>query len=265
MARESAGSIFGVAALLCLVCASLVSSSAVLLRPRQQQNRLTDRRYNILRAAGLWEPGLAVTDGNVERAFERVETRMVDLDAGWYTDQVDPETFDARRAARDPETSVRLPRANDPAGIVRRERFSPAYFVLDGDRLDQVVLPVRGYGLWSTMWAFLALDGESIRRGPEEVEIRGVTFFEHGETPGLGGEIENPRGQQTWEGKRVFDEQWRVALEVVKHADAQDDREIDALSGATITSVGVNGMLHFWLGDMGFGPYLRRLHEELNE
>ncbi len=256
--RDTVGHTFKVAALLCLVCATLVSAAAVLLRERQQANRLLDRRQNILLAAGLWEPGR-----HVEALFEEVEARTVDLEEGWYTDAIDPEDIEPRRVARDPDTSIRLPRDQDVAGISRREQYSPVYLVYEDGRLDQVVLPARGYGLWSTMWAFLALDADTLREGPEEVRIRGITFYEHGETPGLGGEIENPRWLQGWQGKRVFDEEWRVVLRVTKRADPEDNYEIDALSGATITSEGVNGMLRFWLGERGFGPYLQRLHEEL--
>jgi Na+-transporting NADH:ubiquinone oxidoreductase subunit C len=263
MQRDSAGHIFTVAALVCLVCATAVSSSAVLLRDRQRVNRLLARQENILVAAGLWEPDRRLDPARLDESMQAVEARMVDLEEGWYTDAADPAEFEARRAARDPATSIRLARDEDAAGIVRRERLSPVYLVARDGRLDQVILPVRGYGLWSTMWAFLALDAESIARGAEHVTVRGVTFYEHGETPGLGGEIENPRWQQRWEGKRVFDPEWRVVLEVTKQADPQSDVEIDALSGATITSNGVDGMLRFWLGPLGFGPYLRRLHEEL--
>jgi Na+-transporting NADH:ubiquinone oxidoreductase subunit C len=116
------------------------------------------------------------------------------------------------------------------------------------------VLPVYGYGLWSTMWGYVALDGRGER-------VKGITFYSHGETPGLGAEIENPRWQEQWVGKRTLGEDGKVRLKVAKGGvpAGGEDYHIDAISGATLTSNGVDNMIHFWLGEQGFGPYLARL------
>jgi Na+-transporting NADH:ubiquinone oxidoreductase subunit C len=122
--------------------------------------------------------------------------------------------------------------------------------------LTRIILPVHGYGLWSTMYGFLALeaDGET---------VAGVQFYDHGETPGLGGEIDNPNWQARWVGKRVFDEQGELRIRVVKGPVRPEDPdapyEVDAISGATLTSEGVGRMVRFWLGEQAFGPYLERV------
>ncbi|MDF1667135.1 MAG: FMN-binding protein, partial [Planctomycetota bacterium] len=93
-----------------------------------------------------------------------------------------------------------------------------------------------------------------------------LTFYEHGETPGLGGEVDNPKWKAKWPGKLVFAElgsdpkTWdKVRIEVTKSSGDGKPHAVDALSGATITSNGVTRLLQFWLGDNGFGPYIRKL------
>ena len=251
--KNSIGNIINVAVAVCLVCAVVVSTAAVTLRPLQEENRSAFRQLNVLRAAGLYEPGM-----NVAAAFERIERRIIELDTGSYVDP--PGGFDPVRAARDPAQSRAL--AHDPAGIGRRPHYGEVFLAYGDDgRLERVILPVHGYGLWSTMYAFLALK-------PDLRTVAGISFFEHAETPGLGGEIDNPRWQENWAGRRVRDDAghavWRVDRGRTPEGVPDAAYRIDGLSGATITSKGVENMVRFWLGEEGFGTYLRRLESRLN-
>jgi Na+-transporting NADH:ubiquinone oxidoreductase subunit C len=138
------------------------------------------------------------------------------------------------------------------------EKYSIVYQIKDNDdKLATLVLPIRGRGLWSTLYGFIALDVKDIAEGPEHVTVAGLTYYKHGETPGLGGEVDNKLWKAKWPGKLVFDENWAVKAEVSKTATT--DYQVDALSGATLTSNGVTNMLKFWLGQNGFGPYLKNL------
>ena len=253
MRRDSIANTFLVAVALCVVCSVLVSTAAVTLRPRQELNRRRDRQRNILRAAGLYDPRVPL-----EVLFERVETRIVDLQTGEFVgpEVVDPETYDQRMAARDPMLSQEVPGRIVEFGFARRERYSFVYLIEENGELDQIVLPVYGRGLWSTLYAFLALDSDL-------TTIRGITFYEHGETPGLGGEVDNPNWQALWEDKQAYDQEGDVAIRVVRGAAVPDHpHQIDGLAGATITARGVSGMVRFWLGEDGFGPFLERLAEQ---
>ncbi len=249
--RESISNTLKVAFLVCLVCAVVVSTLAVGLRPAQNDNRMLFRQQNVLQAAGLYESGM-----DVRSAFENIERRFVEIETGEYTDR--PDDYDQRRAARDPAES--RPVSPDPAGIRRQARVAEVFLARDevGD-VNRIILPVHGYGLWSTMYGFLALE-------PDANTIAGIGFFDHAETPGLGGEIDNPRWQENWVGKKLFDDDGNIAIEVIKGSVGPDvpDREhkIDGLSGATITANGVNHMVRFWVGDRGFGPYLERMREQ---
>lgn len=253
--NDSVAKMLLVTIVLSLVCSVLVSSAAVLLKPMQERNVELARKARILEVAGLMEPGRPV-----DALFESVETRMVELETGEFSAEHDPDNFDMQVAARDPRLGVAIPPWEDIAGITRRSRFAPVYLVRDASgALDMVILPVHGYGLWSTMYGFLALSGDG-------QEVRGLTFYQHAETPGLGGEIENPRWLARWEGRRVFGPEGEVRLQVV-HGSVDPASEwaewsVDGLSGATLTADGVSNMVQYWLGEQGFGPFLARLQEE---
>jgi Na+-transporting NADH:ubiquinone oxidoreductase subunit C len=269
MPRDSVAQTFKVALLLCVVCSILVSSFAVGLRPLQEANRALEMKKNILSAVGLFDPQ-EHQDEDVPRLFEQVEAKLVDLSTGKYTSV--PENYDQRKASRDPKLSDIIPGDRDPATLKRREKYSFVYLVKTSDgTLDQIVLPIRGYGLWSTLWGFLSIDAATLEQEAAETTIRGLTFYEHKETPGLGGEVDNPDWKAKWNGrentKKIFDAEWNVLIEVIKGSvspnDSAREYKVDGLSGATITSRGVTKMLRYWLGDDGFGPYLQMLQNRL--
>lgn len=243
-----------VATILCLVCSVAVAGAAVLLKPLQERNKTQAMRGEILRAAGLYEEGR-----DINELFEQqIQTRLVDLQTGEYVEGVDPNSYDQRAAARDPQDGIEIPADQDIAAIKRRAKLAPVYLTGDADNPDQVVLPIHGYGLWSTMYALLALDGQAST-------VKGVSFYEHGETAGLGAEVENPRWQQQWVGKKLFDDSGNLRFELARGGvdpsspDAQ--YQVDALSGATLTANGVTNLVRYWMGEQGFGNYLATLQE----
>lgn len=244
-----------VTVLLCFVCSVIVSTAAVLLRPLQIINQELDFKRNILSAVGLMEEG-----GDVEAIFsERVVMRAVDLRTGEFTDAVDPASYDQRVAAKDPELSKNLSPKEDVAGISRLEHYSLVYLVESQEGgLSKIVLPIRGYGLWSTLYGFIALEADANT-------IAGLAFYEHGETPGLGGEVDNPRWKSQWEGKRVYDDSGAVAITVLKGSvDPSSNRidyQVDGLSGATLTARGVDNLVKYWLGESGFKLFLDKLQK----
>lgn len=248
---EGLGRILTVALGLCLVCSVVVSTAAVVLKPAQQANKTLDLKRNILMAAGLLDPALSV-----EEQFEQVETRVVSLDEGRFVEGVDPASFDQREAAKDPGQSRVIPGDADPAKLVRREDRALVYLVRDQQGgLDKIILPIRGYGLWSTLYGFMALESDGNT-------VAGLGFYEHAETPGLGGEVDNPNWKAIWPGKQVYQGE-QVAIQVLKGAvpagspDAQ--WQVDGLSGATLTTKGVDNLVRYWMGDQGFKPLLENL------
>jgi|SRR5690554_695742 len=245
-----------IALILCLVCSVMVSTAAVTLKPKQMLNQKNDIRKNILTVTGLYEPGV-----DMETAFEKFEVLLVDLATGEYAENdLDPTTFDQYKAAGSPDLGVRLGNREDIASIGSRSKYAPVYILREGEEIEQLIIPVYGYGLWSTMYGFLSLENDFNT-------IRGLRFYDHGETPGLGGEIENPRWLMKWQGKKIYDEngnvEFRVARGFVDNNAPQAEYRVDGLSGATITSKGVSNMITFWLGENGFGPYLQNMRSDM--
>lgn len=249
--NDGIGKTLLVAFAICIVCSVVVSTAAVVLKPAQEANRTLDRKRNILAAAGMLEPGRSV-----DEQFAQVQTRVVDLETGRFSDARDPASYDPVKAAKDPSQSMNLSKQEDIAGIGRRESHSLVYLVEDENgELDKVILPVRGYGLWSTLYGFVALEADLNT-------IAGLGFYEHGETPGLGGEVDNPRWKALWPGKQVYRD-GEVEIELAKGSvDADNPRadwRVDGLSGATLTSRGVSQLVRFWLGEQGYKPFLNNL------
>jgi Na+-transporting NADH:ubiquinone oxidoreductase subunit C len=243
-----------VALLVCLVCSVFVAGAAVALKPTQVENRELDKQRSILAIAGLGEEGMSAKAIKSLYA-ERIKARVVDLQSGTFS-EAEAAGFDPLKAAKDPALSDALDGEQDIASIKRRERLSTVYMVETAGQLDTLILPVRGYGLWSTLYGFIAVKGDLNT-------VVGFGFYQHGETPGLGGEVDNPKWKALWAGKTLFDEQGQLAVEIIKGSvDPQSARaahQVDGLAGATLTSKGVNNLLHFWLGENGFGPLLANL------
>lgn len=244
-----------VAVALCLVCSIFVSAAAIGLRPLQDANKLQSKRQNILEVAGLMEEG-----ASVDTLFQRIEQRVVDLRTGKFTDAVDPATYEQRDAARDPKQSDPVPRDEDIASIKRKAHYATVYLVKnDAGGFSTVIIPVHGYGLWSTLYGYLALK-------PNGREVIGLQFYDHAETPGLGGEVDNPNWRAKWPGKLLYDKDGNIKIEVVKSAATEGDNashQIDGLAGATLTSQGVNNLVRYWAGENGFGPFLKNIEQEL--
>jgi Na+-transporting NADH:ubiquinone oxidoreductase subunit C len=244
-------------AVLCVLCAILVSASAVSLKDRQETNKVLDRKVNVLQAAGLVEPGAVVAPAEVERLFESVHPTLIELATGHEVEGGDAVHFDQQKAKKNPATSSAAP--PNPSRIIRVPDEALVYKVLDDSgALASVVLPIEGYGLWGTLYGYLALAGDADT-------VVGITFYDHKETPGLGGEVDNPRWKRLWPGRKVYDDGGEAVLRVIKGSagsPAEHPHQVDGLSGATITSRGVTNMIDFWLGPNGFGPYLESLRQE---
>lgn len=256
--KDSIANTLIVSLTLCIVCSLLVSGAAVALKPRQEKNKTLDRQRNIIAASGLGDPD-EMTAKQVEELFQqRVKRVLVDLGSGQEVGDADPN-YEPRKAMKDDKLNQDIESQYD-IGLAKREQQTWVYLVLgDNQQIEQVVLPIYGMGLWSTLYGYVAVDND-IRT------ISGLTYYEHGETPGLGGEVENPNWKAKWVGKQIWlegaprsDENLMVG--VAKGAPPPDkaDYMVDGLSGATITSRGVDSMLKYWFSDDGFGPYLRSL------
>lgn len=242
----------------CGVCSIFVAASAVSLKERQEHNKALDVQKKVLSLAGLMGDGEDLSDTEITSRFDRnIEQRVIDLSTGNYNDAIEARTFDQRAAAADPETSRVAP--PNRAKVQRVPNQAAVFHVKDAEgEVEALILPIHGKGLWSTLWGFISLSADL-------ETIQGITFYEHGETPGLGGEVDNPRWKALWKGRRAFDQNGDVAIQVKKGQAGPPETDpfhVDGLSGATITSRGVTHTLAFWLGDNGYGAYLDQFRAE---
>jgi Na+-transporting NADH:ubiquinone oxidoreductase subunit C len=255
--QHSNGYIIGFAAIVCAVCGAFVAVSAVALKPMQDRNVVLDRQRNVIAVAGLIEVGEKPSAEQIAALFETsIRPRIIDLATGQNNESVDATTFDQRKAAKDPATSTRAP--ENRARVLTLPKQALVYEVIKDGEHDALIIPIEGMGLWGNLYGYLALatDGNT---------IRGITYYQHKETAGLGGEVDNPRWKALWVGRRAYDDRGQPKIQVKKGAAGpvdQDPYQVDGLSGATLTSRGVTNMLRFWLGENGFGPFIENYRAE---
>ena len=255
-----------VAVALCLVCAVLVSLAAVALKPLQISNKELDMKKNILDVAGLLQ-----ADSDIEKVFaNQIEAKLVNLETGEYAEG-NANEYDQRKAAKDPAQSVEIPKDKDIAHIRVKAKLAKVYLVKDGNTTKSIILPVSGYGLWSTLYGFLALDADG-------QTVQSINFYDQAETPGLGGEVVNPKWRALWKGKKVYAESDQASLEkwLVEEADkgepalalikgtvdtskAGSQSQADGLAGASLTTTGVTNLVRYWMSKEGFATYLSKV------
>lgn len=214
------------ALVVCVLCSLLLSATASALKKRQDYNVELDRKLNVLKAFGektTDEQGRKLAGAEVDRIFtEKIKDVVLDgetgkLIEGMTSAGVKPEEWAAR---------ARL----------------PLYILMEGDEAAKYAFPISGKGLWSTIHGYLALDGDLST-------IAGVTFYKHGETPGLGGECSADWFQSQFRGKKVYQDGQRLPFQVVKGQVADrfpdgNDHAVDGMSGATITGNGITSFIN---------------------
>lgn len=267
MGNDSLEKTIAIALSLCFICAILVSFSAVALKPLQVYNKDLDMKKNILDVAGLLEEGM-----DIDNAFaDKIEAKLVDLETGDYVENVDANAYDQRKAAKDPAQSVAIPKDKDVAHIRVKAKLAKVFLVKEGGALKSVILPVSGYGLWSTLYGFLSLD-------PDGQTVQSINFYDQAETPGLGGEVVNPNWRALWKGKKVYAMTDQPSMEKgqITEADVGEpalslikgtvdtgkpgsEYQVDGLAGATLTSTGVTNLVRYWMSVEGFSKYLSKV------
>jgi len=267
LGNDSLEKTIAIALSLCLVCAVLVSLAAVALKPLQVNNKELDMKQNILDVAGLLEEG-----GDIDAAFaEKIEAKIVDLETGDYVDSINASEYDQRKAAKDPAQSVTIPKEKDIAHIRFKAKYAKVFLVKENGAIKSIILPINGYGLWSTLYGFLSLD-------PDGQTVQSINFYDQAETPGLGGEVVNPNWRALWKGKKVYAETDQPSMEkgliteadigepalslikgVVDNSKPGSQYQVDGLAGATLTSTGVTNLIRYWTSKEGFAPYLSKV------
>ena len=243
--------------LVCLFCSLVVSYAAVSLRDMQNLNKLNDQRIKILKTAAIYN-----ADETIESQFLRLTPKFVDFNSGELLDaygEYDLNTYDPVYFSKQPDHSTPIPPSEDIAIVKNKENIGKIYLLKDSsNNLEKVILPIRGYGLWGTLFGYIAIDSDLNT-------IKGLEFYAHKETPGLGAEVDNPKWKSLWDGKSIYKD-GEVKISVIKGkvdpSNQMASYQVDGLSGATLTSRGVTNMLAFWFDQSGYQETLKNINYE---
>ncbi|MFZ1288874.1 MAG: Na(+)-translocating NADH-quinone reductase subunit C [Melioribacteraceae bacterium] len=263
MSSDSTKKTITVALGVCLACSVFVSSATVALDSIQKQNKKLDKMKNILQAGNL-----SFNVSNAEDVFkEKIVPIIIDLESGLildkskYSPELNPEAFNIKSLSESKKFGTDISPEMDLGNIKKRPKYMLSYEVLNQNKdVEKYIFPVFGKGLWSTMYGFVAISKDL-------KTVEGITFYEHGETQGLGGEIDNSNWKESWKGKQAFDENGIVILHVLKGKvdpnDSNKNNQIDGLSGATLTTRGVDNLIKYWMGEDGYAKFLGNLRKDI--
>ena len=254
--KDSTLRTFTVIGLLCFVCSVLVCLTVVVLKPLQEKEINVDRMKSVLEAAGIDYEGEDITT----LFNDKVKARLLDLDRNVLLSDAEVEkvvgssdagAYNFVSEAKLPGKNTVIESGKDSAGIKTHAKYMPVYFVVENGATTKVVLPFYGQGLWSTMYGYLAVNANG-------TTIEGLKYYSQGETAGLGAEVANPAYTAKWKNKKLYDENSAYQFAVKKNADKNSEYMVDAISGATLTSDGVNNSVKYWFEDV-YAPFLQQL------
>lgn len=216
--------IFVYASVMVIVVAAILSLAATGLKPFQEKNEEIAKKLDILRSVGH---GLEASEADskndyVEAEYEKYITDSYVVNSDGTQIEGDALTVDLHK---------------ENAKAVD-ERNLPVFVCTQDNGRQNFIFPVRGKGLWGPIWGYVALNEDL-------VSIYGVIFDHKGETPGLGAEINTPPFQDQFVDKKIFNTSGEfTSIQVNKIGVPKTDSSVDAISGGTITSKGLEAMLY---------------------
>ena len=258
---------FAFAGIVCVVCALILSIAATSLKPRQEANVLHDLLMNLMASVGKsYEELAARPKSEIFSLFEKeFETRILDknnntVDRTFMESELAKIKYPAEELSG-LSTGILLRRFNGKVGLLAarakkpRAEYDPGFKVIyvyqPSGAPEAYVIPIEGYGLWDLMKGYIALDLDLNT-------VKGISFYEHKETPGLGARVEEDWFKQSFIGKKILDDQGNlVSIQVAKGKSQGGPHVVDGISGATLTGDGVN---EFLMRDLSqYEPYFKTL------
>ncbi|NHB67246.1 NADH:ubiquinone reductase (Na(+)-transporting) subunit C [Perlabentimonas gracilis] len=237
MKKQSNLYIFMYSSVMVIIVAALLSLASTALRPFQEKNVETEKRLDILRSVGRASDVASASNKHdyVGNEFNQVVVEQLVVNRkGNRVEGVDPFTVDLKVEFAKPEAEQNL----------------PVYVAKLNDGSTKYILPLLGRGLWGPIWGYISLNDDFNT-------VYGASFAHKSETPGLGAEIANADFQQQFKGKQIFRDSKFVSISVVKGgASSSDPHSVDAVSGGTITSQGLEDMIKDCL--MGYQEFFKK-------
>lgn len=225
--------------LFCVLCFAFVAFYFLVINKSAVAEKPDDKETAILKVAGLYESGKS--EREVQSLYQaRITPVTVDLDSG-------------KNVPRASDKCVTLARSDDPAEIRKRCATEEIFIVQDAQhRIEQVIVPIKGQGAKGMMQGLVALE-------PDGRTVKSIRYYDLKETPELGGKVQEEAWTRQWVGKKLVDDEGKPVFKVLPPSQAQDAHSVDGITGATMTSNGVQNSVNYWMGERGFGPFLARL------
>ncbi|RIY32758.1 NADH:ubiquinone reductase (Na(+)-transporting) subunit C [Psittacicella gerlachiana] len=254
----------GFVALVSIVCAFIVAAAATALSQKQNEQIAANIQRFVLKVSDV-----SYTEQNLGQAFNsNIEVKYVDRKTGNFIENLPADVqndYDNLLVlSKFKQYTSTIPSAANTPGLKNNliADVLKVYLVKNTatGEIEKIVLPFYGNGLWSVMYGLLAVDAKDANT------ITGITYYQQGETPGLGGEVENPLFTNQFVGKKIYNlngnngNPTEPKISLVKTISAENQAyQVNALTGATLTSNGVNAQLEFWLGNYGFAKFLENV------
>lgn len=209
--------IFIFSAVMVIAVATLLSLAATLLQPRQEKNLEVEKKKSMLASIRI-----EATRENTEELYDKyIKESYVINSKGEKVDGVDAFTVVIKNEQAKP----------------LEQQYLPVFNAIPDDGQKLIIIPVEGKGLWGPVFGYVSLQSDMNT-------IYGVTFDHKGETPGLGAEINTTSFESMFNGKKIYEGDKFVSVGVLKGGAKDDDPHgVDAISGGTITSKGLEKML----------------------
>ena len=273
MQRQGNIYIFSFAAIVCIIVSIIVALSSTALKPRQKQETRLDVVRNILSVSGM--PGDKIKSLKPAEVLSTFKENFSPLLLDKNNSKVDPSSLEKplldlgyTREELDEMFAFELINVfNAKVGLlskragISREEYDPGYKLvflnLENNEIKQYIVPIDGYGLWGMMYGYIAIDRDLLT-------VKGIRFYNHQETPGLGGECEKPWFTDQYIGKKILKEDGTfVSVNIVKgksgdiFSGSELDHYVDGISGATITGDSINSFIKDDLNK--FEPYFQTI------
>jgi Na+-transporting NADH:ubiquinone oxidoreductase subunit C len=216
---------------------------------REAYNQLLETRSSVLAAGGYADE---LDEGaSEEELFSNFEMKMVNIDTGEFTTEINAEEFNPKDARDNPDMLVDIPAASDVADMKQRLKYARVFVDTSN---GQVILPINGPGMWGPMYAYIGVQDDG-------TTVTGLKFYQQAETPGLGDKIAKSGFSNQWIGKKLYRDSGSLALEIVKNGKYDPNAEdavhtIDGLAGATVTGNKAQAIVEYWFSDHGYGKFL---------
>ena len=221
--------------LVTVIVSLLLSIASTQLKSFQNFNIEVDKKKNVLKSVGL---NVAIMSSNdiIKEYKNRINETIVNTIGETVNDiKLSDLVINENKA-----TGQTLYRFKD-------KDYLPLFI---SNSPEAIIIPISGKGLWSTLYGYFALDTDLNTS-------KGITFYKHKETPGLGGEVEKNWFQNNFIGKKILDVKGNfVSIAVLKGKSNDNIHGVDGISGATITSRGVTTFLKNDL--QRYLPYFKR-------